>query len=230
MAAPMHDTTLIRRIPLLRDLADDEAATIASTVTDRRFARHQFIVREGDAGDAFYILIKGSVSVCRLTSDGHETILSILKEGDFFGEMAVLDSSLRSASIKTLTECEVGAIHHDDFLEMLNHNPRIGRFLTLALSHRLRAANDLIAAMTSMDVRARLATLLFKLVDQFGEGVENGTRITLRLTNQEMANMIGASRDTVNRALNRLWDERIIDMRTAYIVITDSDRLRALIP
>ncbi len=88
----------------------------------------------------------------------------------------------------------------------------------------------MIAATTSPDIRARLASLLLNLGAQFGERVENGTRISLRLTNQEMANMIATTRETVNRALNRFWDEHLIDMRTSHVVITDTDRLRALVP
>jgi CRP/FNR family cyclic AMP-dependent transcriptional regulator len=189
-----------------------------------RYGKHQFIVREGDPGDTFFILVKGSVSVCRIAPDGRETILSILKEGDFFGEMSMFDSSLRSASIKTLTEVEVGAIRQADFLILLDRNPRIGRSLVIALSERLRAANALIAATTSQDIRARLASLLLNLGDQFGERVDNGTRITLRLTNQEMANMIGTTRETVNRTLNRFWDDKLVDMRTAHVVIVEPDR------
>ena len=226
----MIDVASIRRVPLFRDFADDEAAAVAATVTDRHYGKHQFIVREGDPGDTFFILVKGSISVCRIAPDGRETILSILKEGDFFGEMSMFDSSLRSASIKTLTEVEVGAIRQADFLILLDRNPRIGRSLVIALSERLRAANALIAATTSQDIRARLASLLLNLGDQFGERVDNGTRITLRLTNQEMANMIATTRETVNRTLNRFWDEKLVDMRTAHVVIVEPDRLRALIP
>jgi CRP/FNR family transcriptional regulator, cyclic AMP receptor protein len=226
----MIDVASIRRVPLFRDFADDEAAAVAATVTDRHYGKHQFIVREGDPGDTFFILVKGSVSVCRIAPDGRETILSILKEGDFFGEMSMFDSSLRSASIKTLTETEVGAIRQADFLTLLDRNPRIGRSLVIALSERLRAANALIAATTSQDIRARLASLLLNLGDQFGERVDNGTRITLRLTNQEMANMIGTTRETVNRTLNRFWDDKLVDMRTAHVVIVEPDRLRGLVP
>jgi CRP-like cAMP-binding protein len=226
----MIEAASIRRVPLFRDFADDEVAGIAATVTDRTYGRHEFVVREGDPGSTFFILVKGSVSVCRIMADGREMILAILKEGDFFGEMAMFDSSLRSASIKTLTEVEVGAIRHADFLVMLDRNPRIGRALVIALSERLRAANALIAATTSQDIRARLAALLLNLTDQFGEHVENGTRISLRLTNQEMANMIGTTRETVNRTLNRFWDEKLIDMRTPHVVVVEADKLRALVP
>jgi CRP-like cAMP-binding protein len=226
----MIDVATIRRVPLFRDFADDEAAAIVATVTDRRYGKHQFIVREGDPGDTFFMIASGSVAVCRVAPDGRETILSILKEGDFFGEMSLFDSSLRSASIKTLTEVDVGAIRQSDFMGLIDRNPQIGKLLVVELSKRLRDANALIAATTSQDIRARLASLLLNLADQFGERVENGTRITLRLTNQEMANMIGTTRETVNRTLNRFWDDHLVDMRTAYVIVTEPEKLRALIP
>ena len=226
----MIDGTSIRRVPLFRDFADDEVAGIAATVSDRTYTKHDFIVREGDPGSTFFFLVSGSVSVCRIMPDGREMILAILKEGDFFGEMAMFDSSLRSASIKTLTDVEVGAIRYSDFLVLLDENPRVGRSLAIALSERLRAANALIAATTSQDIRARLASLLLNLSSQFGEPVDTGTRISLRLTNQEMANMIATTRETVNRTLNRFWDEKLVDMRTAHVIIADPDRLRALVP
>ena len=226
----MIDISTLRRIPLFRDFNDEQLTQVLAAVADRRLAKHQFVVREGDPGDTFYMIATGSVAVCRVSPDGRETILSVLKEGDYFGEMSMLDSSLRSASIKTLTDVELGAIRQEDFLGLIDRNPQIGKLLVIELSQRLREANALIAATTSQDIRARLASLLLKLAEQFGEPAESGTRITLRLTNQEMANMIGTTRETVNRTLNRFWDERLVDMRTAYVVVAEPDKLRALIP
>ena len=226
----MIDLSTLRRIPLFKDFNDDQLSQVLATVSERRFPKHQFVVREGEPGDTFFVIASGSVAVCRISPDGRETILSILKEGDFFGEMSMFDSSLRSASIKTLTDVEVGAVRQVDFLGLIDRNPQIGRLLVIELSERLRAANALIAATTSQDIRARLAALLLNLAEQFGEAVDNGTRITLRLTNQEMANMIGTTRETVNRTLNRFWDDRLVDMRTAHVVVTEPDKLRALVP
>jgi CRP-like cAMP-binding protein len=224
------DVSALRRVPLFRDFSDDQLAQVTATVSERRFAKHQFIVREGEPGDTFFIVAAGSVAVCRIGADSRETILSILKEGDFFGEMSMFDSSLRSASIKTLTEVEVCAIRQADFMSLIDRNPQIGKLLVIELSERLRAANALIAATTSQDIRARLASLLLNLTEQFGEPTEQGTRITLRLTNQEMANMIGTTRETVNRTLNRFWDDRLVDMRTAHVIVTEPGKLRELIP
>ncbi len=219
----------LRNVPLFRDFDETELMQVAGLVATRRYAKHQTIFREGDPGQTFYLILGGSVAVVRIASDGRETILSILKERDFFGEMSVFDTSVRAASVRTLTEVEVGAIERDDFLGLIDRNPRIGRLLVIALSERLRAANKLIAATTSQDIRARLAQLLLNLMQNFGEPHESGTRITLRLTNQEMANMIGTTRETVNRTLNRFWDERLIDMRTAHVIVVEPDKLKAIV-
>ncbi len=217
----------LRNVPLFRDFDHDELVEIAALVTTRRYTKHQTIFREGDPGQSFYLIFTGSVAVARIASDGRETILSILKERDFFGEMSIFDTSVRAANVRTLVETEVGVVERDGFLALIDRNPRIGRQLVISLSERLRAANKLIASTTSQDIRARLASLLLNLMQNFGESAPNGTRISLRLTNQEMANMIGTTRETVNRTLNRFWDEHLIDMRTTNVVITDADRLRA---
>ncbi|MFY9780974.1 MAG: Crp/Fnr family transcriptional regulator [Candidatus Baltobacteraceae bacterium] len=219
----------LRIVPLFRDFDVAELAEVAQLVTARRYGKHQTIFREGDPGQTFYLILEGSVAIVRIAPDGRETILSILKERDFFGEMSIFDSSVRAASVRTLTEVEVGVIERDDFLALIDRSPRIGRLLVISLSERLRAANKMIAATASQDIRSRLASVLLNLMQNFGEPVSNGTRISLRLTNQEMANMIGTTRETVNRTLNRFWDERLIDMRTSHVVIVEPDRLRAMV-
>ncbi len=220
----------LRSVPLFRDFDQAELTEVAQLVSTRRYGKHQTIFHEGDPGQTFYLILSGSVAIYRSAPEGRETILSILKDRDFFGEMSIFDTAVRAASVRTLTEVEVGVIERDDFLALIDRSPRIGRLLVIALSERLRAANKLISATTSQDIRSRLASLLLNLAQNFGEPAPLGTRITLRLTNQEMANMIGTTRETVNRTLNRFWDERLIDMRTAHVVVVEFDKLKAMVP
>ncbi len=220
----------LRSVPLFRDFEAAELSEVVQLITTRRFGKHQTVFREGEPGQTFYLIIAGSVAIFRLAPDGRETILSILKERDFFGEMSVFDTAVRAASVRTLTEVEVGAIERADFLALIDRSPRIGRLLVIALSDRLRAANALISSTASQDIRSRLASLLLNLMTSFGESVPTGMRISLRLTNQEMANMIGTTRETVNRTLNRFWDEHLIDMRTAHVIVVDADKLRGMVP
>jgi CRP/FNR family transcriptional regulator len=222
------DTGLLRRVPLFQGFSEQQLGDVARLVKIRRFGKHELVVREGDPGEAFYVILGGTVAIVRTSTDGRETILSILKDRDFFGEMSVLDTSTRSASVRAMTNVVLGVIERDPFLDLIDHTPGIGRLLVVALSERLRAANQLITSTASQDIRSRLATLLLNLMQSFGEPTETGTRISLRLTNQELANMIGTTRETVNRTLNRFWDEHMIDMRTTHIVLTDLEKLRAL--
>jgi CRP/FNR family transcriptional regulator, cyclic AMP receptor protein len=222
------DAVMLKKVPLFAEFSDDDLVAVASLMQGRRYAKHAVLVYEGDPGDALFIVISGNVAVTRVSNDGKEAILSILKEGDFFGEMGVLDASPRSATIKALRDADVAILARKDFLEMLGKNPQMCLSLVAALSARLRATNQAIQG-NYQDIRTRLASLLLNLERNFGEKVEGGTRLTLRLTNQEMASMIGTTRETVNRMLNKFWDEKLIDMRTANIVVVDHARLHAML-
>lgn len=223
------DAVLLKKVPLFSEFSDEDLAAIAALMQGRRYAKHAVLVYEGDPGDSLYIVVKGNVAVTRVSNEGKESILSILKEGDFFGEMGVLDASPRSATIKALGDVEVALLARKDFVELLGRSPQMALRMVLTLSARLRATNQAMQAASYQDIRTRLASLLLNLAKNFGERAEGGTRLTLRLTNQEMANMIGTTRETVNRMLNRFWDEKLIDMRTANIVITDPDKLQAIV-
>ncbi|HXW77381.1 MAG TPA: Crp/Fnr family transcriptional regulator [Candidatus Eremiobacteraceae bacterium] len=223
------DAAMLKKVPLFAEFSDADLAAVSSLMQGRRYAKHAVLVYEGDPGDALFIVISGNVAVTRVSNDGKETILSILKEGDFFGEMGVLDASPRSATIKALRDAEVAILARKDFLDLLGRNPHMCLSLVGALSARLRATNQAIQANAYQDIRTRLASLLLNLERNFGEKVDGGTRLSLRLTNQEMANMIGTTRETVNRMLNKFWDEKLIDMRTANIVVVDHARLQAML-
>jgi CRP-like cAMP-binding protein len=223
------DAALLKKVPLFAEFSDGDRTAVAALMVARRYPKHAVLVYEGDAGDALFIVVKGNVAVTRVSNDGKETILTILREGDFFGEMGVLDGSPRSATIKAIGEVDAAMLPRKDFLDLLGKSPHMSLSLVLALSSRLRETNQAIQAAAYQDIRTRLAALLLHLSQQFGETVEGGIRLTLRLTNQEMANMIGTTRETANRMLNRFWDEKLIDMQTGHIVIADAAKLKTLV-
>ena len=150
---------MLRGVPLFREFDDEQLADVARLITVHRYRKHATIVQEGEPGKAFFLVVQGSVAVVRDVSEGKETILSLLKANDFFGEMSLFENSHRSASVRALTAADIGVIHRDDFLQLLDHKPRIGRALVTALATRLRAANAQIAAASSQDIRSRLAAL-----------------------------------------------------------------------
>lgn len=223
-----HDAAVLSKVPLFASFSDADRSAVAARLQTRRYAKNAILVRENDPGDALFIVLRGNVAVTRATNDGKESILSILKEGDFFGEMAVLDSSPRSATIKALKETEAAILSRNDFLDLLRSNPHMSLLIVMALSARLRATNEAIQAAAFQDIPTRLAALLLYLSKNFGEEVATGIRLTLKLTNQEMASMIGTTRESVNRTLNRFWDDKLIDMHDAHIVITNRAGIEGL--
>jgi CRP/FNR family transcriptional regulator, cyclic AMP receptor protein len=228
MSDRAHDATILSKVPLFASFGDADRAAVAARMQTRRYSKGSLLVRENEPGESLFIVLRGNVAVTRATSDGKESILSILKEGDFFGEMAVLDESPRSATIKALKETETAILSREDFLDLLRSNPHMSLLLVVALSARLRATNEAIQAAAFQDIPTRLAALLLYLSKNFGEATPGGTRLTLRLTNQEMASMIGTTRESVNRTLNRFWDDKLIDMHESHIIISNPQGLEAL--
>jgi CRP-like cAMP-binding protein len=227
---PMIDPKILRNVQLFADFDDEQLQHIANVMTGRTFRRGSFVVRQDDPGGVFYVILEGSLAVIRTAAQKRERILSILTANDFFGEMTIFDSSLRSASIKALTDVRVGILTEEAFLDSFEHNPKVARFLVAALSQRLRAANQFIAA-TMQHIPVRVASVLLSLAQHFGEPIEGGgLKVSLSLTNREMANMIGTTRETVNRTLNLFSDEGLIEMQDLHVVVRDEKGLRNLIP
>ncbi|HEV3157007.1 MAG TPA: Crp/Fnr family transcriptional regulator [Candidatus Baltobacteraceae bacterium] len=224
------ESSVLRNVPLFSEFEQSQLEALAARATVRAYPKGTIVVREGDRGDGLHVILSGSVAVLRIASDNRETILTILKDGDFFGEMSLFDDSERSTTVRAVSLAQIASIARSEIISLVESNPSIGRNLIMGLSHRLRDAYDLISATTSQDIRGRLATLLLKLMHGHGEPVEGGTKIALRLTNLELASMIGSTRESVNRTLNRFWDEHLIDMRTSHIIVVEPEKLRTLSP
>jgi len=221
-------TRLLRDLKLFEDFSDEELGDVEQIVALRRFARNDMIVRQGDPSDSVFLVLSGSVAVFR-DSGMRETILSLFAAGQIFGEMSVFDkNAVRSASVRAVTTSILGVFSRDDFAAMVSRSPKMSRGLLQLLAERLRSANEYIENARTKDATSRLANLLLKLGEQFGVVVETGLQINVHLTHKEMANMIGTTRETLNRTLNGFWDQKLIDMRKRFIVLRDIDRIREM--
>jgi len=220
----------LQNVPLFEDFDQSELFEVEQLVEAVHFDRRDTIVREGELGATLYLILAGSVAV---TSEGTEankgTIIAILQPGDYFGEMCLFDkNATRSASVRAVTPVKLGAINRSDFDALLNAQPRLLTRVLQTLTSRIREANETIRTQVHQEVAPRVATLLLGLMKKCGESTSTGTRITLRLTNGEMARMTASTRETINRTLNRFWDDQLIDMSSEYVVVTDERRLHLL--
>lgn len=206
----------------LNDQEADELMRLACVV--RHPARHT-VFQVGEVGDHLLILLHGRVKVSLVSPDGKEITLSILEPGDIFGEMALLDGEPRSASVSTMEDCAFLVLWRRDFLPFLERYPSVALKLLAALSRKLRATNDLVGNMSFLDLSARLARILLNLVQQYGKISADGIIIGLKLSQEELGNMAGVSRESINRQIRAWVEADVIGFSHGTILVKDSDSL-----
>ena len=194
----------LRGIPLFTDVAESDLEQIASHLIERKYPKATTIVEEGLPGDYMYIVREGRVKVTKLSEDGREKILDMLDEGAFVGDMALLDRAPRSASVKTLTPVTVLALSRSDFMGLLTKSPDLALAVIQELTRRLRTVNDQASALSFQRVKDRTKGLLERLAK---EEAPEGRMRTPALTHQQIADMIGTSRETVTRVVKDLKGE-----------------------
>lgn len=183
-------------------MSDADLELIASLLIERRYARNTTIVEEGLPGDYMYVIREGRVKVTKLSDEGREKILNFLDEGGFFGEMALLDRAPRIASVKTLKPVRLLALSRTDFLNALRTSPDLAMAVIQELVRRLREVDEQASSLSFQRVKERTKGLLRRLAQDSAEAPER--RTTAALTHQQIADMIGTSRETVTRVVKEL--------------------------
>lgn len=220
---PVLPLAVLQKVPLFASLPEAEIVPFGELMRERSYPKGSVILFEDDPGDALYLVVHGQVKVVLIGEDGREVILSVLGEGTFFGEMALLDDEPRSAHVIAMEDSVVLALRRDDFRARLRASPEVGIALLRELSRRLRRADDQIGSLVLLDVNGRVAELLVRLGTE-----EGGDRITRKLTHATIAQMIGSSRETVSRTMRELQDRGLIAVTRQDITLTDRAGLQAL--
>ena len=219
----MTITDDLKRVPLFSDLSEAELARVTDAVREREYPKNSVILFEDDPGDALYLVSSGQVKVVLIGEDGREVILSVLTDGDFFGEMALIDDEPRSAHVIAMKDSRLLVLRRDDFQQQIQALPSIALGVLKVLVGRLRQADAKIGGLVLLDVNGRVARLLLDLGDESG-----GPHITRKLTHHTIAQMIGSSRETVSRAMRELTDRGLIDVSRREITIKNRDGLATL--
>jgi CRP/FNR family transcriptional regulator, cyclic AMP receptor protein len=221
MAHPVIvSSTLVRNVPLFAGLGEDQLSVLARMIVRKSVGRNSTIIGAGDPTDSLYIVITGRLKVLMSDEQGREVILSILGPGEFFGEMGLLDDSPRSASVVTLESCELLSISKTDFKRTLAENFDLSLMVMRGLVKRLREADRKIGTLALMDVYGRVARLLLEMADD----VDGEKVVVKKLTKQDIAKMIGASREMVSRVMKDLQRSGYIEVRGRSIVLRDNLR------
>lgn len=193
---------LLVGVELFSELDGEELSKVASLTQQRSVAKDTAIFHAGDPADAVFVVARGKVKIVTTSSDGREFILTVLGQGQVFGEMALIEEAPRSASVITATAVELVVISREEFHHLLATEPRISRKLLAILSRRLRRANSKMESLAYMDVAGRLARYLLDLARDHGQRLGNGWIVVRRPTHADIAHSIGTTRETVSRLIN----------------------------
>jgi CRP/FNR family cyclic AMP-dependent transcriptional regulator len=219
---------LLSRVPLFSELSPPELERIANVAVPRAFPKGVRVFHEGDTSDACYIVRSGDLRVTREHSDGRAIALATLAPGDIFGELAMFDGGTRSASVETLADSELLALPARDVRRLLADHPDIAVKLIVALTRRLRDANERVARQSFQTVPSRVAGVLSQLVgeDALPEGREG---VTVRMTQADLAQLAGTSRESVSRFLATLERAGVVRVGRGRVTVLEPRRLRAYI-
>lgn len=213
----MKNRDLFEKNPLFASLQEEEFDQLIAACARKVFSKNTIILSEGDQTDSLYIIYKGKVKVSIIDEQGKEIILSILGPGEYFGEMtALVDGKSRSASVTTRESCTVYIITKRDFRNLVSHNPDIVFNLLRGSMERLREANKKIESLALMDVYGRVARLFTSLAKQ---NSDQTSIIEEKLTHQDIANMVGSSREMISRVMKELSNGGYISVDKKIIVI-----------
>ena len=211
-------TLLLRNVPLFAMLQEQQLTVLTGAVTRRSYPRGSMIIGAGDETDSLYVVISGRLKVMMSDDEGREVILSMLGPSEYFGEMGLIDDSTRSASVISLESCELLVLSKRDFRKCLSENFEMALTVMRGLVKRLREADKKIGSLALMDVYGRVARLLLEM----SEIVDGQHVVTRKLAKQDIAKMIGASREMVSRVMKDLQVGGYMDVRGHCIYLRDN--------
>ena len=223
-----ENVELLSRVPLFSELSGGDLERIAGVAVPRSYPPSVRVFHEGDNSDACYIVRSGDLRVTREHSDGRAIALATLGPGDIFGELAMLDGEARSASVETLSDVELVALPAADVRRMLSDHPEISVKLIVALTRRLRETNERVARQSFQTVPSRVAGVLAQLIaeEALPEGREG---VTVRMTQADLAQLAGTSRESVSRFLATLERAGVVKVGRGRVTVVQPRRLRSYI-
>ncbi|MDR2374388.1 MAG: Crp/Fnr family transcriptional regulator [Bifidobacteriaceae bacterium] len=216
---------MISAAGLFAGIDHDQAQRLRCLMVALRLDRGAVLFREGDEGDRLYLIQSGMIKLGRTAPDGRENLVAVLGRGEFIGELTLFDPGPRTATATAVTESELLELSHDAVGEWLEENPAASKHLLQELAHRLRRTNEAVTDLIFADVPGRVAKALLDLADRFGTNTADGVHVTHGLTQEELAHLVGASRETVNKALAEFIARNWIRLEGRSVHILDVERL-----
>ncbi len=228
----MHDKkrTLwyLKKVPLLAGLTPDQMARLSEDLELREVKRREVIYLPGDPGESLFLVHGGRIKISKVTRDGKALTLSYCGPSDLFGETCLVDGSPREEMAEAMESSILSIIGRKYFESLLAANANLGLQMTKLLAKRRLFLENKVETLVFRDVTSKLAELLLDLADEYGVEDSRGTLIALKITHQELANLIGSTRETVSLTLSQFKRKDLVTTEGRKVIVTDSERLRAL--
>jgi len=219
------DPEVIRKAPLFTALDDASAASLLANMVSVKIAKGSVLFAEGDEGDHLYVITEGKLKLGTSSGDGRENLLSILGPGEMFGELSLFDPGPRTSTATAVTDAKLLSLGQEKLLPWLADNPNVALHLLARLAQRLRRTNEAVGDLVFSDVPGRVAKALIDLGERFGKQTDEGLFVHHELTQEELAQLVGASRETVNKALADFAGRNWLKLDGRAVLITDLERL-----
>jgi CRP/FNR family transcriptional regulator, cyclic AMP receptor protein len=219
----------LKKIGLLSEMTADELNALAAVANLQEVRRRRVIFLPGDPGTSVFFVNGGRVKISRVTRDGKELTLAYRGPGEVFGELCLVDGGPRAEMAEAMENALVTEIPRGEFEKLLETHARMGLRLVKTLCDRRRELENTVEKLVFHDVNAKLAELLLQLSDDYGVDDARGTLVAVKITHQEMANLIGSTRETVSLTLSQFKRKKLIATEGRKIILTDREGLKALV-
>ena len=220
-----HVDDLVMNAPLFAALDVEGAAALRASLVERNVVKGEVLFAEGEPGDRMYVIVEGKVKLGQTSVDGRESLLAVLGPAEMFGELSLFDPGTRTSTATALTDAIVLGLGNDQLRPWLAGRPEVAAALLQALARRLRRTNEAMADLVFSDVPGRVAKALMELGEKFGTITPDGLMVTHDMTQEELAQLVGASRETVNKALADFAQRGWIRLVSRQVLILDVERL-----
>lgn len=216
---------VLATVPLFAALEPEAAAALLASMQEHHLQRGEVIFAEGEAGDRLFVILEGKVKLGQTAVDGRESLIAVLGPGGMFGELSLFDPGPRTSTATALTDCHVASMARAALRPWLTGRPEVAEALLQALAQRIRRTNETLADLVFYDVPGRVAKALIDLSEKFGQPIDSGLRVEHDLTQEELAQLVGASRETVNKALADFVSRGWLRLEPRAVILLDLERL-----
>ena len=220
------DDDLVRRAPLFAALDDGAAAALQASMAQLTVPKGDVVFAEGQIGDRLFVVEDGKVKLSQTSADGREQVLAVIGPGEMFGELSLFDPGVRTSTATAVTDSVLLGLGQSDLRPWLTGRPEVAEELLRALAQRLRRTNEAMADLVFSDVPGRVAKALLELSEKFGQPQADGSRLVAHdLTQEELAQLVGASRETVNKSLADFAQRGWLRLEARAVILLDIERL-----